>query len=154
MNYGIPPIQNKTNRPYWSGKMHIISKLFDWPTFLFCCVELVSVFLERVHRTLKVSEWFTPDFRVVFQLFCLPFGCCSEHCNCCNIHLKFESIAGQLQNQLSWQNFGAVLRQVFFVLTAKVFGNTVLKHYSQTMCTRTLYIRTILSTAINHTLIL
>ena len=44
---------------------------------------------------------------------CLPFGSrCKQH-NCCNIYLKSELVTGQLQNQLSQQNFQAVPGQLF-----------------------------------------
>ena len=32
-----PTNSNYINRPCWSGKIHSIGKLFDWPRFLCCC---------------------------------------------------------------------------------------------------------------------
>ena len=66
INCGIPTI---TSQPRWSGKMHIIGKLFNWPRLLFFFVDGVGVFLEHVHRTLKASEWFSS-----FLFISLAFG--------------------------------------------------------------------------------
>ena len=77
-----------TYRPCWSGKMHIISKLFDWPRLLccFCWLGWYISWAEHVHGTLKVSQRFTPNFPIF--LFCLSFGSSSRHHNRCNIYLK------------------------------------------------------------------
>ena len=40
-----PTNSKYTNRPRWSGKMHIIGKLFDWPRSLCCFCRSGCVFL-------------------------------------------------------------------------------------------------------------
>ena len=66
---GIPQIQNAQLDTRWNGKMHIVGKLFDWPSLLCCFVDRVDVFLGQVHRTLKASERFRQNLPVVSLYF-------------------------------------------------------------------------------------
>ena len=76
-----------------------------------------------------------------FSLHCLSFGSHSKHHNKCNIHLKSESITGQLALKLVvMTKLPGSSGTVVLVLRTKVFVNTLLKHYSQTVFMKTVRI--------------
>ena len=73
-----------------------------------------------------------------FSLYCLSFGSHSKHHNQCNIHLKSESITGQLALKLViMTNYFGSSWTFVFVLRMKEFANAILEHYWQTVLTKT-----------------
>ena len=69
-----------------------------------------------------------------FSLYCLSFGSHSKHHNQCNIHLKSESITGQLALKLViMTNYFGSSWTFVFVLRMKEFANAILEHIHRTL---------------------
>ena len=89
----------------------------SFPTYLVYSVIFVNrvgVLLEQVHRTLKASEQFTPDFPS-FLFIILPASCIKHH-NHCNIHfiIWFDHKPAS-KSVVVTQLVQAVLQELFFV---------------------------------------
>ena len=104
INCGILQIQNTQTDHAEVARCTLAVSCLTNLAYCFVSVDWVSVFVEHVHWALKAFERFKPNCSAFWH---------SKHHTCSNIHLKSESITGQLWNQSSWQNFQAVLRQLF-----------------------------------------
>ena len=84
---GPPPPQFKMqNQLCWSGKMHIITKPFNWPRLLYCFCWLDQCTSWTLPWNLIRSFWTVyAKLPHCFSLFCLPFGSLSKHYNCCKM---------------------------------------------------------------------
>ena len=116
--------------------MRIIGKLFNWPRLLCCFCHLGQCISWTPAQNFKSFWTVYAKLPCCSSLFCLPFGCRSKQHNHCNIQLKSESITGQLQNWSSWQNFWAVLGQLFLCIKNK----SVYEYYSWALFMRTVYL--------------
>ena len=102
-------------------------------------VDRVGVFPEHVHWILKASEQFTSNFSVAsLCIACLLAG--SKHYNRCSILIRSESITGQPAFQLVIMTKFPGSSWTVLVLRMKVFVNTLLEHYWQTVFTKTVHI--------------
>ena len=73
-----------------------------------------------------------------FSIYCMSFSSRSKYHNWCNIHLKSESVTGQPASKLViMTKLSGGSQTVILALRMKVFAYTILKHYSQTMFTKT-----------------
>ena len=112
-------------------------------TDLDCCVadDRVGVFLEHVHRTLKASERFTPDFPSFFFIllaFWLPQQAPEPLQYLLKIWIDHWPAGFKISRHV--KTSGQFSDSCSCGLRTKVFANTILEHYSQTMVTKTVRI--------------
>ena len=121
--------------------MHIIGKLFNWPRLLCCFCQSGRCISWTCALNFKSLLMVYVTLLCCFALYCLSFGSRSKHHNHCSIHLKSESVTGQLALKLVvMTKLLGSSRTVVLELRAKVFVNTILKHSLQTMFMKTVRI--------------
>ena len=89
------------------------------------------LFIEQVHRTFKASKQFMPDSPILSCYFACLLALVASMTTATTFTSSSESITSQLWNQLLWQNFWAVVRELFLcweqkcqrILCSTLFAN-------------------------------